>query len=809
MSLLSELRSAVRALVHSPTVAVAAVLCLVLGIGTATAVWSAVSRALLRPLPFRDSDRLVAVHRVTPQSGPQGTWPHSAPNYEDLAHASTQIEGLSAVTWGTALVTLPNDAVQASQIYLTGGLFSMLGVTPEAGRLIGPDDDRAGAPLVAMLSDKFWRTRLGGDPAVVGRSLTIDGAPTTIVGILPREFRVPHGGHMLRGDVWMPIRFTPEQLTRRRSNYLLVLGRLAPHATLASADAEMRGLFQNLVFAYPQLAGEGVRVAPLQAENLSFVKTPLLLLFGAVCMVLLIAVTNVAALQLARGVQRRRETAIRAAIGATRWDTMRPALLESAVIAGAGVLGGVALAVAGVRTIGTLAASRIPQLAGLSVDARVLGFALGLAAVVALACGAIPAWRGAQVDPQDALRGGRGAGGGREHHRTLRGLVVFEMCLSLVLLLGAGLVLKAFTNLLRKDPGFDPSHVLTLTVTSSPQRYAGRNPVRAMLDPALVAIRSVPGVIDAAAINVMPYVNWGNNSNIRYEGMPGDEPTRLPLVEQRTVSPGFFVVTGQRLLAGRLLLPSDDERPQSPPVVVVNQALAKRDFHGADAVGKRFYVSDTSFATIVGVVTDIRNAGPVGDPRPEMYWTYLQSSSGATSYPLMVRVRGTSPTAVVSGVRNAIRSVDPTAAVGDISPMSEVILQSLGQPRFYFSLLGSFAAVAVALAVAGLYAVLSYAVAQRTREIGIRAALGSSRRSILGLVTREGVELVVAGVVLGLRGSVAVTRLMVFMLYGVSPLDPVIWAAAAGVMVVAGVAASLVPAWRATRVDPLIAIQAE
>jgi putative ABC transport system permease protein len=381
--------------------------------------------------------------------------------------------------------------------------------------------------------------------------------------------------------------------------------------------------------------------------------------------------------------------------------------------------------------------------------------------------------------------------------------------LSLVLLLGAGLVMKAFVGLLQKDPGFDPAHILALRVTTSAERYGDRSPARAMLAPALDAIRAVPGVADAAAINLMPYESWGSNSNIRYEGMPGDEPTRLPLVEQRSVTPAFFAVTGQRLLAGRLLLPSDDDRPQSPPVVVVNQALVQRDFHGGEAVGKRFYVTDTSFATIVGVVTDIRNAGPVQDPRPEMYSTYLQGSSGSTSYPLMVRVRGTKPTAVVAGIRAAVRSVDPSAAIDDVAPMSEVILKSLGRPRFYFSLLGSFAAAALALAVAGLYAVLSYAVAQRTREIGIRTALGSPRRSILGLITREGAELVLGGVMLGLLAGVAVTRLMAFMLYGVSPLDPAIWAAAAGVLVAAGVVASLIPAWRATRVDPLIAIQAE
>ena len=809
MSLSAEVKSTVRGLARTPTVAVAAVLCLTLGIGATAAVWSAVSTALLKPLPFRDQDRIVAVHRTSPTSGPMGTWPHSAPNYVDLARATTQIQDLSAISWGTALVGLPGDAVQAPELYVTGHLFPMLGVSAQIGRVLGPDDDRPDAPQVAMISDELWRSHLGGDPAVVNRSVIIDGTPTTIVGVLPREFRIPHGGAFLSADVWAPMRFSAVQLTRRRNNYLRVLGRLAPGATVATADAEMRGLFQNLVSAYRYLQGDAVRVAPLRTESLASVKTPLLLLFGAVCMVLLIAVINVAALLLARGVQRRRETAIRAAIGATRWETMRPAIIEAFVIAVVGLVGGVGLATLGVKTIGVLAAARLPQLAGLHVDLRVLAFATLLSLVVALACGAVPAWRGAQVDPQDALRAGRGSGGGREHHRALRGLVVFEMCLSLVLLLGAGLVLKGFVGLLDKDPGFDPSRILTMTVTTSGQRFTTTSPVRGMLEPTLTAIRNVPGVEEAASINMMPYVTWGNNSNIRYEGMPGDNPNSLPIVEQRDVSPTFFAVTGQRLIAGRLLLPTDDDRPGSPPVVVVNQALVKRDFHGGDAVGKRFYVTDTTFATIVGVVSDIRNFGPVGDPQPEMYSTYLQNSSMSTNFPLVIRVKGTSPTAVAAGIRAAVRAIDPSAAIANVNSMKEVILRSLGRPRFYISLLGTFAAVAVALAVAGLYAVLSYAVAQRTRELGIRTALGSSTASIVGLVTRDGLKLVALGVVLGLAASVGVTRLMVFMLYGVSPLDPWTWVGASALLVGAGLVAAVIPAWRASRVDPLVAMRAE
>jgi predicted permease len=424
-------------------------------------------------------------------------------------------------------------------------------------------------------------------------------------------------------------------------------------------------------------------------------------------------------------------------------------------------------------------------------------------------CGAAPAWRGASVDPQDALRGGRGGGLGRSQHRTLRTLVVFEIALSVVLLIGAGLVLKGFAGLLRNDPGFETAHVLTLRVAVPAAAYADRPAVPRFLEPALEAIAANPQVESAGASSAPPYVNWGINTSIRYEGVPNDDPTRFPVVEQRSVTPGYFAVTKQRLISGRLLNASDDESPTSPPVVVVNQALVKRDFHGESPVGRRFYTSDTSFATIVGVVSDVRNAGPIADPAPEMYWTYRQSALGSTSFPLMVRVRGSDATAVVGAVRAAIRRVDPQAALSQELPMTDVIAKALGRPRFYFSLLGTFAAVALLLALAGLYGVLSYVVAQRTRELGIRTALGSSSSGLLALVTRDGLTLVGLGIALGLAGGAAVTRLMAFMLYGVSPLDVMTWAAAALLMLAAGALASLVPARRATRVDPTIAIRAE
>jgi putative ABC transport system permease protein len=806
---LLELRSAARSLARAPTVTVCAVLCLALGIGATAAISSAIDRALLKSLPFRDPDRLVAVFRTTPNSGPQGTWPQSIPNYLDLAERTRRLGALAAVSFGTALVGLPGGASQASQLYVTGNLFPMLGVAPQRGRFLLPDDEREASPLVAVLSDEFWRTQLGADPTIVGRSVLIDGDPTTVVGIAPRDFRIPLGPNVLKADVWMATRWTPARRAQRRSNFLQLVGRLAPGATVQGADAELRALHAGIVNEFPELRGESVRVAPLQAESVQSIRQPLLLLFGAVCAVLLIAATNVAGLLLARGVQRQREQAVRTALGATRWDAMRPALAESLLVTLAGAALGLALAVAGVRTIGTLAAARMPQLEGLGVDLRVIAFALLLALVVAAACGAVPAWRGAAVDPQDALRGARGAGGARSQHRALRALVVVEIALSLVLLIGAGLVLKGFAGLLGNDPGFETAHVLTLRVTVPAASYADRSAVAAFLEPALEQVRTIPRVESAAAITAPPYVNWGNNSNVRYEGRPADDPSRQPIVEFRSVSPEFFAVTGQRLLGGRLLRASDDERPETPAVVVVNQALVDRDFHGVSPVGTRWHTSDTTFATIVGVVTNVRNAGPIAPPAPEMYFTYRQNGFGSSSFPLMLRVRGDDPAAVAGEVRAAVRRVDPAAAVAQVSPMPEVIAQALGRPRFYFSLLGTFAAVAMALAVAGLYGVLSYAVAQRTRELGIRTALGSTSGGLVSLVARNGLALVGGGLALGMLGGAAVTRLMAFMLYGVSPLDPVAWALAALLMVLAGVVASLVPALRATRVDPTIAMRAE
>ncbi len=801
---LTDLKEAGRSLLRAPAVTISAILCLVLGFGITIAIFSAVNRALVQPPPFPHPERLITIYRTTPHFV---TGPHSAPNYRDLAAGSQQVQAMSAATPASVLLTQPDGASQVSAYRVTANFFQMLQVTAETGRLLVAEDDNASEPLTVVLSDRFWRSRFGGDHSIIGKPLLIDGTQRTVVGVTPQGFRVPHGARIMDADLWLPMRFSEQELNQRGSNYLSVLGRLAPNATVGSADAELRRIFDGLLQNYSFLQGEQVHAVSLEIEGSRGVKTPLLLLFGAVCFVMLIAATNVASLLLARGVQRRREMAIRVALGGDRWAVMRPVLTESLLLALTGMVLGFGVALIGVKTIGTLAGRFVPQVAGLTIDTGVAIFALVMTLIIAGLCGALPAWRASAVDPQESLASGRGGGAGRRQHRALGILVASEVALSLVLLLGAGLVLKGFAGLLSRDPGFNPDPLLTMELSVSPAAYPDGNAVQRFLEPVLTRIRQIPGVEAAGSISLLPYENWGWNFTIRYEGQPEDGSAQRPMVERRLVTPEFFGATGQKLLNGRLLQPSDDEREGVPAVVVVNKALVDRDFPHDDPIGKRYYISNTSLATIVGVVSDIRNFGPVEAPRPEVYWTYRQAGGGSTSFPLMIRVGKGNPADLTRPILAAIREVDPGASVSHVDLMNQVIADSLGKPRFYLSLLAVFAGVAMLLSMAGLYGVLSYSVVQRTREIGVRTALGSTPARTVGLMARQGLGLVGTGVVAGLVGGLALTRLLQSLLYGVSPLDGITWGLATGLLAAAGLIAAMVPAWRASRVDPIVAMR--
>jgi putative ABC transport system permease protein len=797
--------SAIRRLRRAPTVTVCAVLCLALGLGATIAIASAINQALLRPLPFRDPGRLVTVYRTEPTCD---NCPFSVPKYLDLARGSRQIQMLAATAFQTKLLSVATEAAQVRAYRITGNMFPMLGVRPFRGRLIDVGDDRVARDNVVVMSYELWHDRFAGDPILVGRTIRLDGVPHTVVGIAPPAFHIPHGNQNLEADLWLPMRFTADERAQRGHNFLKVQGRLAPGATVANATSDVRSLMDQMIALYPHMKGESAFATPLQADSVRLVRTPLLLIFGAVCAVLLIAAANVGSLLLARGVNRQREMAVRSAIGASRWDLMQPVIAESAVLAGLGGLLGIGLAWLAVRTIGSLAGAQVPQLVGLGIEMRVMLFAILLSTVVALICGLLPAWHSASVDPQDALRGGRGGGSGVTQQRLLAGLVAGEVALSLTLLIAASLVLRGFEKLASRDPGFDASRLLSLTAVISPDRYASGEPIRRFLTPAIDAIERIPGVQSAGAISAMPYHEWGDNSTYRYEGTP-DDPEHEPVMEDRDASPDFFRATGQQLVAGRLLRADDDNRPDVPLAVVVNRALARRDFPNGDVLGKRFYWGPTRMATIVGVVSDIANFGPVDPPHPEVYWSYAQTDNDETVFPILVRIARGAPASVAPAVREAIHSVDPAAAVADVQPMTQLIGRSVGAPRFYLSLIATFAIVAIVLAVAGLYGVMSYTVAQRTREMGIRTALGSTSGRTLRLVAEQGMRMVGLGLVLGALGGALVTRALESLLYGVSRADPITWVGATAALAIAGLVASLVPAARATLVDPVTAIRTD
>jgi putative ABC transport system permease protein len=807
MSIIAELRSAARGLARSPTLSLAALVCLALGLGGTSAISSAIDRVLIRSLPFRSPDRLVTVYRTNPK---YSTLPISVPTYLDLVREARQFEGLAAIARKTGLLALPDRGTEVRVIRATGNLLPLLGPRGILGRVINSADDSVSAAPVAVLSTELWREAFGGDPSMLGRTIRLDGVERTVVGILPYGFAVPHGQEVLRADVWIPSQFTAVERSRRFYNYLTVFGRLAPAATLASGEAELRASFVGLLARYPELQGEGFRGATMKQDGVQGVRTPLLLLFGAALAVLAIASVNVASLLLARGFARRREMAVRTALGGGRWEVMRPVLVESLLLATTGGLLGLGLAWLGVRAISALAVAQLPQLSGISVDLRIVAFAIVLVMVVAGVAGVIPAWRTTAIDPGEAMGGGRGSSSGRGQHRVLSALVITELALSLTFLVGAGLVLRGFAALTHKNPGFDLTKILTLETSVAPDRYNGDSVIlRRFLDPVLARIGQLPGVAGVGSIHCLPYACWASNFGARYEGQPDVEISKRPTVEERAVSPGYVQAMGMRLVRGRLLRDNDDGRPSTPRVALVNEALVARDFAGRDPVGTRFRAgNDYEMVTIVGVVSNVRNYGPIADPVPEAYFPYAQDGLD-DRMPIVVRTKGMDPTAIIPAVRAIIHEIDPQAAVSRVQPMTAVMAQSVGTPRFYLTLLATFALVALVLAVAGLYGVMSYVVVQRTRELGIRSALGSSTSGIVGLVSWRGLRLITTGMLVGVLGAAALTRVLGTMLYGVSPLDTRAWLLTTATLAVAGLLATLVPAIRAACVDPVIAMRVE
>jgi len=798
-----ELAQAWRSLLRAPGLLFACVFCLAIGLGSTATIFSVADRVMLRPVDFDEPERLVSVFRSLPLSS---TLPWSAPNFNDIVEEPSA-EGIAGFGSTSRLVALGDRFEPSFVIRTSAKFFNVLRTRALHGRVLLPSDDDPNAPAVVVASYEYWRSHLGGSPTIVGTALRLDGQPHEVVGVLPPNFRISSAGTTYAGELYVPIRFTTSELNQRTSNWLRVFARLAPGVTPDGLQTALTRRFAPVLEANPDLAGHGIAITPLISDSASQVSRPLGFLIVATIAVLAISVINVSSLLLARGIRRQAELAVRSALGATRWEVMRPVFAEGAVIAVLGWIAGLGLAAAAIKGIVALGSTRIVQLSYVSIDLRTVVVALATALLAAVAGTAAPAWRAARALPADALRGGRAAGS-RHQHRTLATLVVIEGALAITLLIAAGLVMKGFVRLMNNDPGFEASGMLTMRVRVSPNDFPPDRAASTFLPSALQAIEDVPGVVAAGAISQLMYNEWGWNMWIRYEGRPEVPPVERPLLETRNTTPGFFAATGQRLIAGRLLDEREMVLGDSTQRVVVNEALVKRDFPNDNPIGKRIY-NGNNWIEIVGVVADIRNFGPIAEPRPEAYWTFTQRFPGATGYSFVIRTQSPDPMVVAGEVERVLRAVYPGVAISRVQPMQELMSSSIGWPRFVFALFATLASVALVLALAGLFGILSYTVEQQQREYALRSALGASPASVRALIFSRAGRIIGVSLAAGLVVAWMVTRGMAALLYGVQPFDVPVWVIAVLSMLVAGLAAAAGPAIRASRVTPMTAMRGD
>jgi predicted permease len=803
-TLLDDLRLAVRALRRAPGFTAVVVLTLALGVGANAALFSVVDALLLRPLPFREPSRLVAV------------WPQQAHTQAEFVRlrepgALPQLVGVAAHGKGDVSLTGVGEPVRLSGVQVSAGWFELLGLQPRLGRTFTAEEERAGAPGVVVLSHALWANRFGGDAGVLGRAVSLDGRAHTVVGVLPPGVDYPLAGV----QVWRPIALAPEaRAPFWASPYLEVVGRLGGdfEASRGEADARLRALAEALRRDNPvwtpaeEYYGVGASLVPLQAHASASLRPLLLLLLGAVGLVLLVACANVANLQLVRGLARGRELAVRAALGAGRGALVRQLLAESVLLALLGGLAGLLLASWSVDAVVGLLPPEQAGREGVGLDGRVLAFTAALALLAGLLSGLVPALRASRPDIQDALkRGGGGVGAGATAPRRLaRGLVVAELALAVLLAAGAGLLVRSFHALSQVEPGFATTHVLTARL--DPPVAAAKDPVRLrqLTDGVLARLAALPGVEAAGVTSQLPFDQEPDVYATWVDGFTSD-PNRLELFDYRRITPGALEALGIPLLRGRAFAEADG--PDAPLVALVDAAAAERYWPGQEPVGKRLrYPWGGPWLTVVGVVGGVKNNDLAREALPAFYVPYAQRPGTA----LKLAVRTTAaPEALAASLRAVVAEVDAGVPVGEVAPLSRLVEASLGRPRLATLLFALFALLALGLGALGVYGVLAHEVGQRTRELGIRMALGARGADVLGLVVRQALGLAAAGVAAGLAGALAGTQLLSSLLYGVGARDPLTFALVPLVLLGVALLAALLPARRATAVDPTVALRAE
>ena len=789
--MLADVRYALRVFKNSPGLAILIIVTLGLGIGANTAIFSVVSGVLLRPLPFANPGRLIQFNETYL---PNGFGTVSYPTLQDWRAQSTSFESIIAYQNLSTNLQDNSNPERIATVSADRGLFRALGVDPIAGRTFRDDDP----PHVVVVGEGFWKRRYGSDPALVGKNITLDGEGFTVIGIMPQNFQFPY--RQSYTELWIPINVGPQLTNDRGTHFLFVTGRLKQGATIDTASREMDLIAKRLEQQYPQNKGRGVKLTPLNEVVVGSARSSLLILLGAVGLVLLIACANVANLLLARAASRSREVAIRMALGAGRGRLIRQFLTESVILALTGGAAGLLFATWGTGLLVELAAKQIPRSWEIGLDWRVFAFLVIVCIVTGIGFGLAPALAASGSDVQTSMKesGGRGSAG-RNHGRLRDALVVAEIALAFVLLIGAGLMIRALYSLQRTNTGLVAENVLTLTMTLPESRYGTADASARHYREIEESISQIPGVTSVAFINLLPIQNWGRNGNMSVDGRPPDQSGNDPLVELRVVTPSYFRTMGIPILKGREFNPQDQKG--STDVALINQTAARNYFPNEDPLGRK-----TNRGIIVGVVADVRQEGLDQPPAAELYQALAQHPQIAMS--LAVRSQ-LPPDAVTGAVREAIRHVDPLQAVFNVKSMNRVIADSLQQWNLYSWLLGLFAGLALVLAMAGIYGVISYAVTARTQEFGIRLALGADGRRLIGLVLGHGSILIAIGLIVGVGGAIALTRLLKSLLAGVSPFDPATFAAAGLLLAAIAFLGCLVPARRAMRVDPMIALRAE
>ncbi len=794
-----DIKYSLRIIGKNPGFAAVAILTLGLGIGANTAIFSVVNSILFRPLPFPNAGRLIVLCEENPAVA--GFCVASPPNVEDWSRQSRAIEEFGiGRDWAFILKT------ETGSEGLNGGLatpsfFRVLGLNAQVGRLFLPDDQQLGRNNVAVLSHGTWRSQFGGDPSIVGRVISLDNHSYTVVGVLPAGVEVPRLENV---EIWTPLHIDPRAEEHRDWRGFKTYGRLAEDATLDEALEEMNVIAGRLAEAYPATnEGWTISISPLQDHVVGSIRATLLIFLGAMGFVLLIGCANVANLLLARATERRREFAVRAAIGAGRSRLVRLLLTESLLLALiAGALG-LVLSFWAVEAFVGLAPGGIPRLDEVGIDRSVLAFAMMLSVATCVAFGLAPALLASRLDLNQSLKEGDQRSPGRSGSRLRSALVISEVALALVLLIGAGLLTRTFVELLRWEPGFDQSNLMVTWLLASDGKYSNASQVAELFDAAVQDVASLPSVVSVGTTSAGPLFGGREPDEFTIAGRPTPEPGQAPVARRYDIDPGYFRTLGIPLQRGRDFNAADTRG--APPVAIINETLARRYFPGEDPIGQQVTMLGGPM-TIVGVVGDVQPFR-AGDPiEPEIYWPFKQRPRYATY--LLIRT-ASDPTATIRPAEQRLRALDPDMEISTFRTMGELVGRQLVRPRFNMLLIGVFASVALLLAAIGIFGVISYSVAQRTREIGVRVALGAADGDIFRSVVGRGMTLTLTGVALGLVGAFGVTRVLSSLLVGVRPTDPLTFVSIAILLMLVALLACYVPARRAMRVDAMVALRSE